>query len=447
MIVTSSSFFFFLLLFLLLFTSSLAQSSIRHRTTRRRGPHDNNETIKYNYIYEHDININTRDNIIHSYVGICPHYRIQESVHSFINNITLYNKINKKKYYLFIKETICNNMININELNDYICDSEPLRDVVGALLWSDDAYVKNGIQRHLIYKGYDSVTTTNCICCHPSMKCYIKNIWNDVKHKVEKEMEIYESIQLKRKHPLMQDNPLISNVHLQTLPDSSSVEEMLSGDDVVYNHSVGDRRLYDVTISLGYNCESAIRSKMFGLRHSKAEGYQTCPFDVLLSNYEGLLLCLDEDFLHLTDTRYLEVMNVPHDDPLYNMTTDRVIYNTRYNFVFLHESPIQYQYEKDQWEHGINHFVTNDYENLKERYNRRVDNFRNYMNGSYSVLFVLLTPDRAYNSGLPRLNKVLQTNYPNVSYRFSKFNHQDRVEQFIIHYETWMGLNVDEVIY
>jgi hypothetical protein len=56
-----------------------------------------------------------------------------------------------------------------------------------------------------------------------------------------------------------------------------------------------------VGISLGANCGAAARGKFFGVRASKEQGYKTCPFDLILSNYPGLLKCLREDFKNFSD--------------------------------------------------------------------------------------------------------------------------------------------------
>jgi len=61
-----------------------------------------------------------------------------------------------------------------------------------------------------------------------------------------------------------------------------------------------------VGISLGWNCEGASRSVDMGIRGIRANGYTTCPFDEMLTNYEGLILCLKEDFKYFCDPTYLK---------------------------------------------------------------------------------------------------------------------------------------------
>lgn len=40
-----------------------------------------------------------------------------------------------------------------------------------------------------------------------------------------------------------------------------------------------------IGISLGNICFSAVWAVQNGLRKTKAEGYKTCPFDLMISNY------------------------------------------------------------------------------------------------------------------------------------------------------------------
>jgi len=52
----------------------------------------------------------------------------------------------------------------------------------------------------------------------------------------------------------------------------------------------------EIAISLGWNCMPAIKGIHLGLRQTKSNGYKTCPFDIGFTNYEGIILCLKEDF-------------------------------------------------------------------------------------------------------------------------------------------------------
>ncbi len=58
-------------------------------------------------------------------------------------------------------------------------------------------------------------------------------------------------------------------------------------------------------ISLGWNCYSASWAVDSRVRNTKANGYLTCPFDEMLSNYEGVVKCIQDDFEGFTDPKYL----------------------------------------------------------------------------------------------------------------------------------------------
>jgi hypothetical protein len=151
-----------------------------------------------------------------------------------------------------------------------------------------------------------------------------------------------------------------------------------------------------VGISLGYNCHSATHGKCTGIRKSKSQGYKTCPFDEMNTNYEGLILCLKEDFKYFCDPAYLIVKKFPSDDPYY--PNEYIICNTRYGFIFNHESPGHANlYELEKWSGGIGHFVDNNYEKFIERYRRRIDNFREYISVSNFVTFLITSPERSFN--------------------------------------------------
>ena len=57
-------------------------------------------------------------------------------------------------------------------------------------------------------------------------------------------------------------------------------------------------------ISLGWNCHSAINGVALGFRNIKSNGYKTCPFDEMISNYKGI----NDDFEYFCDIKYLELI-------------------------------------------------------------------------------------------------------------------------------------------
>jgi hypothetical protein len=42
-------------------------------------------------------------------------------------------------------------------------------------------------------------------------------------------------------------------------------------------------------ISLGWNCSSAVYGVSSGIRNTKQNGYKTCPFDGMITNYKGIV--------------------------------------------------------------------------------------------------------------------------------------------------------------
>lgn len=161
-------------------------------------------------------------------------------------------------------------------------------------------------------------------------------------------------------------------------------------------------------ISVGWNCLPASRGIDVGLRERRCNGYRTCPFDMCVSTYEGMLRCLSEDFCYLTDPAHLSVITAPFsvggikaDEPL--------ICNTRYAFIFNHESPGHAQlYLHQRWPGGPNHFVANSFAEFRSRYDRRIENFRSYVRAESSTVYLLTSHPDDIDPGSRRLFKALR---------------------------------------
>ena len=109
-------------------------------------------------------------------------------------------------------------------------------------------------------------------------------------------------------------------------------------------------------ISLGWNCNSAIVGVSTCLRKTKQNGYKTCPFDEMISNYKGIIECIKDDFKFLCDIKYLKLIKIREE---------YMIYNIKYNFIFNHESPGHANlFISQKWAKGINHYIMNDYVNI-----------------------------------------------------------------------------------
>jgi len=171
-------------------------------------------------------------------------------------------------------------------------------------------------------------------------------------------------------------------------------------------------------ISLGWNCSPAQIGVKFGLRNIKNNGYKTCPFDMMISNYIGLIECIKDDFKYFCDPNYLELRKCPIISPhIPNQNDNEMwIYNTKYNFAFNHEAPGHGSlYLSERWIGGIDHFVVNNFENFINRYTNRINNFRAYLKDSDYINFILYR----YNSVPYELVDVIKNKYPNLKFKIN----------------------------
>jgi len=168
-----------------------------------------------------------------------------------------------------------------------------------------------------------------------------------------------------------------------------------------------------IAISLGDNCYPSQYGVSKGLRTTKKEGYNTCPFDLMQGNYNGMLECIRDDFKHFTDLEKITVID------------DGYIVNPHYFFQFNHESPNQGHtlHIHEGWAEGERHFSNNNFKHFIERYNTRIQNFRDYLSDSSNhIIFIISiffhptlvppgeTPD------FPQLKEALKIRYPHLSY-------------------------------
>jgi len=161
-----------------------------------------------------------------------------------------------------------------------------------------------------------------------------------------------------------------------------------------------------IGISLGNACYSAIWAVVNGYRKKKQDGYKTCVFDLMISNYNGIVKCILEDFNNFTDPAYLICEN-------------QCIINTYYNFCFNHEGPGHADlYIKENWPEGIMHFVNNNYANFIERYNTRIYNFKNYLSdpNNYICFIFQFVNDQYLINNFQDLRDALRLKYPHLKY-------------------------------
>ena len=165
-------------------------------------------------------------------------------------------------------------------------------------------------------------------------------------------------------------------------------------------------------ISLGWNCYPAGWGVQNNIRQTRAQGYTTCPFDECISNYAGVVNCIEEEFEHFTDLKYIELLPAPINVGSRIRQGDVLVYNTRYNMIFNHESPGHANLHAIQrWAGGVNHYTDNNFTLFCERYNRRINNFKSYINNN-DVNFII----HRLRSNMVELCSVLNDVYPNLRY-------------------------------
>lgn len=176
-----------------------------------------------------------------------------------------------------------------------------------------------------------------------------------------------------------------------------------------------------IGISLGWNCSSAVWAVNNGIRTTKNQGYNTCPFDEMMSNYRGIIECISTDFADFTNSDYLEVNIVPPGLPYVNYSDycNEIILNTKYNFAFNHESPGHpFLPSTQNWGNNSDkyHYTKDYFHFFKERYNRRIANFLNYLRDpNNKIIFVLSRYNTTLND-VQDLRNVLTVKYPLLSY-------------------------------
>jgi len=169
-------------------------------------------------------------------------------------------------------------------------------------------------------------------------------------------------------------------------------------------------------VSLGWGCHSATTGVAMGIRSTKANGYKTCPFDEMASNYNGVIECIKDDFQYFCDTKYLELITIPKDAK--HLSGETIVYNSKYKFIFNHESPGHANlYITQNWAKGINHYIINNYEEFINRYNRRIQNFKNLLASGKDIIFIL-TRYNTQMCDISELNTTIINKYPNLNFSF-----------------------------
>lgn len=161
-------------------------------------------------------------------------------------------------------------------------------------------------------------------------------------------------------------------------------------------------------ISLGWDCEPAIWGVVNNLRGNKADGYKTCPFDRMITNYNGMVECINDDFKYLCDPEYLKVITGKDIYCHLNFPVGTtLLINTKYNFIFNHESSGHGDlWQSEKWPKGKFHFEMNNFEEFIIRYSRRVENFKYYLNNFEEITLITSKVDNTHENNSELENAI-----------------------------------------
>lgn len=159
-------------------------------------------------------------------------------------------------------------------------------------------------------------------------------------------------------------------------------------------------------ISLGCSCFPAMYGVHTKLRERKSNGYKTCPFDLMLTNIEGVIDCIKTDFKYLLDSKYL-ICRPPSSREYFPI-------NTKYDFRFNHEGFDNFCGPRSkQWPPEYR-------QKFLDRYNPRVDNFRYYCNNAEHITFLTQEQPKtnAFKNKKPALmiEQAIQEAYPKLNF-------------------------------
>lgn len=175
-----------------------------------------------------------------------------------------------------------------------------------------------------------------------------------------------------------------------------------------------------IGISLGWNCYSAVQGVERGLRLRKEQGYKTCPFDEMVTNYDGIVKCIENKLDDLADPAFLQVVRLPPDAK--HNPNDDLIHHSKYKFFFNHESPGHGQlYVSQRWPGGKEHYIRNNYEQFRLRYEARIDNFKSYVNSGEHVQFIITR----FDDPMTGLHNAIHASWPDLSYSIVRLDLED----------------------
>lgn len=149
-------------------------------------------------------------------------------------------------------------------------------------------------------------------------------------------------------------------------------------------------------ISLGYFCSVASELEKFGLRK------ESSPFDWVISDFEGVIMAIKNDFLNYLDYDYLSQCALNHE----------IYKNTKYNIMFVHDFdryiPLKKQLPK-----------------VLDKYNRRISRF--YESIKKPTLFIRYISDEESVNGVSKELLYIEKNYDRILKMLKTFNSSNEI--------------------
>jgi hypothetical protein len=164
-----------------------------------------------------------------------------------------------------------------------------------------------------------------------------------------------------------------------------------------------------VYISLGVNCSPRIHIKRMG--YSRATGYKTCPFDLCITPFSGLKKCLETDFVHFfEDLRVIPGSNASGNRTLCGDGGLNI--NNSYGMIFNHEgSTHSHLFSKGR--NDDEYYIRNDFTEFRNRYQTRINNFKEYIRCSDDVIFVFSKyPGIESTGNIDDICNIFRTRHP-----------------------------------
>ena len=119
-------------------------------------------------------------------------------------------------------------------------------------------------------------------------------------------------------------------------------------------------------------------------------------------------------FADLMNLAYLRVVAMPPNPWL----AGRFIVNTKYGFVFSHESPSHDPAVTRDWPGGPRRYVRRNFAELRKRYAERVAAWRAYLSSGAAVTLLLTR----FDAPTPELEDAMRATYPGVDFSIVRFD-------------------------